>query len=512
MNTTMLLDRCTAAGITLSAASGVLHVDAPATPEADTLLRELRANRKRVLSALQPVVQPPTPDLLRRGDPLVVLLRSFASKGEYALTEVPALLRCLLADGLWRDRVIEQTGERAAFSRFEDFITAPPLEGLGTTPELLRRLCDPERDADVLAALNGEPQTLTPSQYPQNPQNRGRSTDPRPELPHDSAYWTVLLRHAQWEDNEAALGALHGVRCCGARISLQPSGVLRIEAGEGYLGNWAADRERWLAPHRADLIRWLRLLLEGDADVAQRALHKTVWPVDLHVEDRPVETPGGQRARRGTTAASSTASSVMTAAIPNISSTAAASPSSRSANRTITSMSAAHHSAAAAVCAGYRDSGSRPAALSAATTMRTAPSSTSSTSRTSHTSTSIGMPPLPHPQHTPAPGGAVPRREAEGPVHRSGGPVAQPDAEHDGRQEAAVQEHCLRQAPHGRQGDGEPERGHAGEHPSGDEDQRRHERPGAPPRGQREADHRTEQQQHGEHAAILAPARAGGAG
>jgi hypothetical protein len=116
-----------------------------------------------------------------------------------------------------------------------------------------------------------------------------RPTDPRPDLADDSAYWTVLLRWAWIEDDEAALGALHGVRCCGARIRLQPSGALRIESREGYLGDWAADRERWLAPHREGIAHWLRRILDGDAEAAQNALRRTVWPVDLPVENRPVE-------------------------------------------------------------------------------------------------------------------------------------------------------------------------------------------------------------------------------
>jgi len=139
---------------------------------------------------------------------------------------------------------------------------------------------------------------LTPSQNPHNPQNRTPPSirdldDPRPDLSLDTQYWRSLLHHAALADDadavDGAFGALHGVRCCGARIRPQPSGVLGIEARDDYLGDWGVDRQRRLTPHRSELIRWLRAILDAEDEAAQNALRKTIWPVDLHYEDRPVE-------------------------------------------------------------------------------------------------------------------------------------------------------------------------------------------------------------------------------
>ncbi len=97
---------------------------------------------------------------------------------------------------------------------------------------------------------------------------RNRPTDPRPDLAGDSARWTVLLRWAWIEDNEAALGALHGVRCCGAALELQTSGALRIVAGADHLGTWDDDRQKWLMPHREAIAGWLSAMADGEREAA----------------------------------------------------------------------------------------------------------------------------------------------------------------------------------------------------------------------------------------------------
>ena len=84
--------------------------------------------------------------------------------------------------------------------------------------------------------------------------------DPRPDLEADSAQWDRLLRCAVTEDAGdpyGPLGALRGVRSCGARIEMA-AGRFRLVPGPGYAGNWEDDRDRWLVPHRADVARWLR--------------------------------------------------------------------------------------------------------------------------------------------------------------------------------------------------------------------------------------------------------------
>lgn len=84
-------------------------------------------------------------DLLKENDSFVVQLRKTIQAGKGSLSDVPMMLKCILKEDRWQHRVIS-TGEPADFERFEDFVTEPPLKGLGTTIDLIRRICggDPE--------------------------------------------------------------------------------------------------------------------------------------------------------------------------------------------------------------------------------------------------------------------------------------------------------------------------------------------------------------------------------
>ena len=167
----MLLDRCTEAGITITVADGVLHVDAPDVSEVDELLRELKDHKAAVLEA------------------------------------------------------------------------------------------------------------LTPSQNSHDSQNRAPQSirdinDPRPDLSDDSQLWGYLLRHAGLADDAdaptGAYGALHGVRCCGARLEWQQNASLRIVPGAEYLGAWEDDRQTWLLSHRDAIAGWLDAIAHVEGEVHAR--------------------------------------------------------------------------------------------------------------------------------------------------------------------------------------------------------------------------------------------------
>jgi hypothetical protein len=86
------------------------------------------------------------------GDRVVTSLRKAvahvdAMSGGYDLESVPTLLKQVVDGDLWRERLVERTGEVARFSTFEDFVTTPPLEGLGSSMKLLRDLCRQRPDA-----------------------------------------------------------------------------------------------------------------------------------------------------------------------------------------------------------------------------------------------------------------------------------------------------------------------------------------------------------------------------
>jgi hypothetical protein len=89
-----------------------------------------------------------TPDTspLTANDEVVAQLSRAIRTGGYGLKDVPALLKVVIRDGMWQDRVIRQTGRSQHFERFADFVAMPPVEGLGADIPTLKRLCadDPE--------------------------------------------------------------------------------------------------------------------------------------------------------------------------------------------------------------------------------------------------------------------------------------------------------------------------------------------------------------------------------
>jgi len=70
---------------------------------------------------------------------LVEALGSSLRSGGHALADAPALLKKVLAEQAWRDFVTRR-GERVTHERFADFVTTPPLKGLGSDVALVRRI------------------------------------------------------------------------------------------------------------------------------------------------------------------------------------------------------------------------------------------------------------------------------------------------------------------------------------------------------------------------------------
>lgn len=70
---------------------------------------------------------------------LVETLGSSLRHGGSALSDVPDLLKRLLAEKAWRDFVTRR-GEHVHHDRFADFVTTAPLKGLGSDIALVRRI------------------------------------------------------------------------------------------------------------------------------------------------------------------------------------------------------------------------------------------------------------------------------------------------------------------------------------------------------------------------------------
>jgi hypothetical protein len=83
----------------------------------------------------------------RENDAIVSALSGSLREGKTSLAQAPKLLKKILKEGRWKKRVITQTGQSIEFERFEDFVTAEPLEGLGLTIDMIRRICGDDVEA-----------------------------------------------------------------------------------------------------------------------------------------------------------------------------------------------------------------------------------------------------------------------------------------------------------------------------------------------------------------------------
>jgi hypothetical protein len=78
--------------------------------------------------------------------------------------------------------------------------------------------------------------------------------DPRSDLADDHARWLALLELAYGRDGAdpcGVFGALVGIRCCGAAITISGGErpTWRLTRGEMTATEWQAIRTKWLMPH-----------------------------------------------------------------------------------------------------------------------------------------------------------------------------------------------------------------------------------------------------------------------
>lgn len=90
-------------------------------------------------------------DPLRHNAFLVDALGSSMRSGDHALGTVPSLLKRILQEEAWRE-FITQRGDHVQHARFADFVTTPPLKGLGATMDLVERIVGTD-DPDLLILL-----------------------------------------------------------------------------------------------------------------------------------------------------------------------------------------------------------------------------------------------------------------------------------------------------------------------------------------------------------------------
>ncbi|MFJ4969809.1 hypothetical protein [Streptomyces sp. NPDC088755] len=79
------------------------------------------------------------PSPLRARGGLIDALSSTVDRGGHGLKHTPALLRRVLDEEAWREFETVR-GEVVHHTDFVDFVTTPPLKGLGATVDLVRRI------------------------------------------------------------------------------------------------------------------------------------------------------------------------------------------------------------------------------------------------------------------------------------------------------------------------------------------------------------------------------------
>lgn len=82
---------------------------------------------------------------------LVEALGSALREGEHGLKTGPALLVRVLREESWRS-FVTQRGDQVEHRHFEQFVTTPPLKGLGADMRLIRKLIDAIEDPKGRAA------------------------------------------------------------------------------------------------------------------------------------------------------------------------------------------------------------------------------------------------------------------------------------------------------------------------------------------------------------------------
>ena len=122
---------------------------------------------------------------------IVELVRGTFTRASSGLENFPGLLKRVLKEDMWRERVVERTGEVVTFDSFQAFVEAPPLEGLGTTIENLLNLC--QHDPELVSLIHQATQR-TPAEG-----DRDRSMIPPDALQELAGYMKDSVMKAAWE-------------------------------------------------------------------------------------------------------------------------------------------------------------------------------------------------------------------------------------------------------------------------------------------------------------------------
>lgn len=89
---------------------------------------------------------------LQSRDTYINALAQSLAEGQ-SLANVPGLIKKIIKNEMWRERVVHQTKQVAKYNRFLDFIQDYAPEGLHTKPDVLMKICQSYGDMEAVDLL-----------------------------------------------------------------------------------------------------------------------------------------------------------------------------------------------------------------------------------------------------------------------------------------------------------------------------------------------------------------------
>ncbi|MGI8406029.1 MAG: hypothetical protein ACR2OE_14925 [Thermomicrobiales bacterium] len=86
-------------------------------------------------------------DVLRENDNYIEALQTATHSADFGLDNLPSLLTTVITEDRWQVRWVRSLKREVTFASFADFATARTPAGLGTSIEMLKRMCRDNRTA-----------------------------------------------------------------------------------------------------------------------------------------------------------------------------------------------------------------------------------------------------------------------------------------------------------------------------------------------------------------------------
>lgn len=138
------------------------------------------------------------------GEIIAGLIRNYRSNS-VSLSIVHDSIRKIITEESWREFKIPKLNEKVEHSDFRSFVSMPPLKGLGTTMEEIKKVCcDDPKLVDMLDRAEQKPKgnATGHNQYSGNNDNIHISTKPKQESPTGTSQQAGLRRLRNNEETQ----------------------------------------------------------------------------------------------------------------------------------------------------------------------------------------------------------------------------------------------------------------------------------------------------------------------